>query len=280
MLQMRITCIPVLLLLITGHAMAQEPDLPPEIVTDRPDRTESPVLTPKGWFQVEMGTQREYDHDKELEIRNENILYNTTLWKYGLSRNFELRLVTEGGEDKQWTRSVTDAYDSLDLKSGFKPIKVGSKIFLTKQKGLIPDISFLSHLSLAQTGSEDFAQAFTSPDFRFLFTHKLSDKFQFAYNLGASWEADDGAATGEYTASFEWKIIDKLAMFIEAYGFLKEEQLPDHRADGGFTFLITDHVQLDCSGGVGLQENSPDYFVSAGLSFRLNAFDKAHRKKD
>jgi hypothetical protein len=31
---------------------------------------------------------------------------------------------------------------------------------------------------------------------------------------------------------------------------------------------------LDCSGGVGLSDISPDYFLSAGISFRFKAFKR------
>src|SRR5688572_19021966 len=77
-------------------------DFDTEIITDRPDQSEAPQLTPKGWLQIETGIQSEFDEDKETGLKSQNILYNTTLWKYGLSKNFELRLITEYAEERRW----------------------------------------------------------------------------------------------------------------------------------------------------------------------------------
>ena len=60
------------------------------IQPDRPDQTESPFITPKNYIQIEKGvvvenfnkTQKSYNHP-------------STLWKYGINKKFELRLITE-----------------------------------------------------------------------------------------------------------------------------------------------------------------------------------------
>jgi outer membrane putative beta-barrel porin/alpha-amylase len=60
-----------------------------------------------------------------------------------------------------------------------------------------------------------------------------------------------------------------LSCFVELYGYLPEFGSPDHRFDAGFTFLITNMFQLDLSGGLGLSEISPDYFISTGFSVKF-----------
>src|ERR1700752_975110 len=62
------------------------------IISDRPDQTEAPQLTPNGFFQVETGSQSEYTNDIETGIKTSNVLLNTTLLKYGVNKSFELRL--------------------------------------------------------------------------------------------------------------------------------------------------------------------------------------------
>jgi hypothetical protein len=64
-------------------------------------------------------------------------------------------------------------------------------------------------------------------------------------------------------------LIDPINAFVEVYGWLPENELPDHRFNGGFTFLVRRNLQLDVSGGIGLSEISPDWFVSGGLSWRI-----------
>jgi hypothetical protein len=38
---------------------------------------------------------------------------------------------------------------------------------------------------------------------------------------------------------------------------------------GGFTFLVNDDLQLDVSAGAGLNDAAPDFFVAAGVAWRL-----------
>ena len=42
-----------------------------------------------------------------------------------------------------------------------------------------------------------------------------------------------------------------------------------HGFDGGISYLIRPTVQLDVFGGPGLTDAAPDWFVTAGISFRL-----------
>ncbi len=60
------------------------------IQTDRPDQTECPFIVPVGYIQFETGTSVEL-------ITKENKIYShpSLLIKYGMSKHFELRLITE-----------------------------------------------------------------------------------------------------------------------------------------------------------------------------------------
>ncbi|PBQ33751.1 hypothetical protein CNR22_18845 [Sphingobacteriaceae bacterium] len=254
-------------------------DFPENIVTDRPDQTEAPQLTPVGFFQIEIGTQTEYDEDKINKVKTQSSLYNTTLWKYGVTKNFELRLITEYAADKMQFKGRSDLPDTTFTMSGFNPIAIGSKIALQKQHGIIPEISLITHLELPFFGSDNYKPINIIPRFRFLFAHTLNDRFTFSYNLGAEWEDGSSVSTEIYTASLGISVCRNLSMFVEAYGFLKENAAADNRLDGGFTYLINNNIQLDCSGGIGLSEISPDYFISAGISVRFNAFNKAMKNK-
>ena len=60
------------------------------IQADRPDQTETPAIVPKGMFQVETG----FTFQKNDAI-SKSLSLPTTLWKYGVNENFELRLITE-----------------------------------------------------------------------------------------------------------------------------------------------------------------------------------------
>src|SRR6266513_2829550 len=85
-----------------------------KIVTDRPDQTESTVLAPPHYFQAEFGFGKE----------NFNLVHPTALFKYGLSKRFELRLET----------NYVSAYEHLIPQSrtitGFEPIRIGFRTAL------------------------------------------------------------------------------------------------------------------------------------------------------
>ena len=66
-----------------------------ELVTDRPDQTESAVVVPRGTVQIETGWLRTEEEDGPVEIETEELL--GTLVRVGLSDRVELRLGWSGG---------------------------------------------------------------------------------------------------------------------------------------------------------------------------------------
>jgi hypothetical protein len=235
----------------------------PEIVTDRPDQTEAPVLVPANALQVETGFI--YESDKHDNMRSKKLTYNTTLLRYGVNQNFELRLLSEYlGEYVEVGETI-----AADVK-GLSPLTVGLKIRLADEKGIWPQAALLGHINL-KTGSSAFAPKYTAADFRFAFSHTLSERFALDYNAGAEWSGDgeEPRATFLSTASLFFAITSKLGSFVESYSFYPEKARPDHRCDVGIVYKFTPVVQWDVSAGLGLSEESPDNFISTGLSIRF-----------
>ena len=251
----------LLALVVFGFFNASGQTKRPEIVTDRPDQTEAPVVLPKGSLQVESGFIFEKNLDAQVE--ENNIAFNTTLIKYGVNDNFEFRFIAEFlGE------SITGPETPTMKTNGFSPIAIGAKIKLNDENGFWPQAALIGHINL-KTGHKEFMPEHTAADFRFTFAHTLSERWSLSYNLGAEWDGESPEAIFLYTLSFGYVITDKLAAFAEGYSFFPEAGKADNRIDGGFTYKITPVVQFDVSGGIGLSENAPDYFVSTGCSFRL-----------
>ena len=62
----------------------------------------------------------------------------------------------------------------------------------------------------------------------------------------------------------------RASVFVEYHGTFSDESVPDmHAADGGFTWLLGDDLQLDVSAGAGLDDDAPDFLVSAGVAWRF-----------
>ncbi len=245
------------------------------IATDRPDQTETPFLVPPGYFQIETGAIME--KHTEDDIKFTSTTYNTSLFKYGVSKNLELRLIEEYLGERRHQLYHSRREDKL--YNGFNSMAIGSKIFICDESKYRPQISLITHLQLPYLGDKINRPGFIAPRFRFLFQHALSNTFSFSYNLGAEWDGDHLNTTGIYTASLGINLFTNTSMFVEAYGFVTEHGnndnefdgafINDHRIDGGFTHVITNNLQVDISSGFGLSKISPTYFISGGVSWRF-----------
>jgi Putative MetA-pathway of phenol degradation len=245
----------LILTFMLGNVMALESQNLAPIATDRPDQTECPFIVPKGFFQAENGLVYEKINPKSSVMAHPSIL-----WKYGVSDKFELRLITE---------IISEKAENYPTIMGLTPITIGFKTNIAKEKGLLPLVSFIGHLAIPHWASKAFQTRYFAPSFRFTMQHTLSEKFTLAYNLGAEWDGETPLSTFIYTLTSGYSITGKLGVYLEFYGFAPQQQTPDHRFDGGFTFLINPNVMLDVSGGFGLTENAPKNYLSLGFSYRF-----------
>jgi len=239
------------LLFLNSFCFSQEIE---PLQADRPDQTETPALVPKGMFQVESGFtfQKNDSFSKTYSLPS-------TLWKYGVNDNFELRLITE------FVSETTNG----ETISGLKPILVGCKIKIAEEKGIWPKTSFIGHILIPKIASQDFKANFYAPEFRFVMQHTLSEKISFSYNLGAEWDGFSPEATFIYTIATGYSFTDKLGSYIELFGFAPQNDIANHSFDGGFTYLINNNFMVDLSSGVGITDNAPDHYVALGFSFRI-----------
>ena len=232
------------------------------LITDRPDQTESPNVVPKGFFQVETGAFFE-SFDKN-NIKTENYTFNTTLVRFGLLDNLELRL----GWDFTETSTKVNGNKLDNVASGLNPLLLGFKTGIAKENGAFPEIGFLGHLYLPFTASKDYKPETTGVDFRLAFAHTLSDTSSLSYNVGAAWGDDSSEASYVYTIAYGQGITEKLSAYAELYGDMPENNSSNHYWDAGLTYLLSDNVQLDATVGTSITEGQ-DVLLSAGVSFWL-----------
>ncbi len=227
----------------------------PPIQTDRPDQTECPYIVPTKHFQMEMGFNYE-----SISKTEKNWILPSALWKYGINDHFELRLITE------MNRRESSGKETGQL--GLLPTEVGFKVKLIEEKGIIPKISLISHLSIPNFSSKAYSTTYYAPNFRFTMLHTLSNNVTLSYNLGAEWNGESPQPIFIYTLAPAYSFNERLGAYIELYGFAPQVDLADHRTDGGITYLIKDNIQLDISGGCRVSENAPEYYGALGLSVR------------
>jgi len=243
--------LPGIFMLLVFNLLYNQAEGQEEIVTDRPDQTESSNTVPHHAFQLETGGLKLFD-------KKGDAAWGGLLLRYGLFKGFELRLGGAYGSYKE------DGGETI----GFSPVEIGFKSYITGQKGLLPEISFIGALLLPGIAASDLDVENPVPVFKFAFSNEISPVFSIGYNLGGMWNGAGASPEWFYSLVFGVAITDKLGCYFEPYGFFAKGALPISMVNGGFTYKITPLMQVDISGGFGLNNHSPDGYVSAGFSFR------------
>ncbi|MFB3142340.1 MAG: transporter, partial [Acidobacteriota bacterium] len=250
---------------------AQEKISPaPELVTDRPDQTESSVVVPPGYVQVETGWS--LSRNQEGGIRTNTHAFPGTLFRFGALDRMELRL-DYGGVLWEQTREAGQSTDT----SGSGDMGIGAKVYFWEEQGWLPEAALLAGLSLP-VGKDSFSSGRADPSFRFSLSHTLSDRLSFGYNLGATWESTldetndrDTLSLFNYTAVLGIGLTERAGLFVEAFGDIpfNAQGGPRNSLDGGFTYLMRDNLQIDGFAGVGLSDSADDWFVGLGITARF-----------
>ena len=245
--------VPIIVAFYMFQSNCHAQDLP-SIQTDRPDQTECPFITPVNYLQFENGFVYE-----KVSSNSKAIVAPTILTKFGINDHFELRLITEYSMEENNSNKI----------SGINPILIGFKTRLLEEKGIIPTTSFIGHLGLPKLASKEMKAMYYSPEFRFTMQHTISNRQTLSYNLGAEWNGYTPEPTFIYTLTTGYSFTEKIGGYIEFFGFIPQIEKPDHRFDGGLTYLFNPNHQLDISAGFGLSKNSPKHYVALGYSFRF-----------
>lgn len=237
----------------------------PELVTDRPDQTESSETISPGYIQFEFGwTHTEDDEDEDLT----SDAFPQTLVRIGVADNLELRFGFDGfiWEDTEGTGTDKGAGD----------LNVGLKWKLWEESGWWPQTAVLADTSLP-TGKAPFSSERFDPSVRLACSHTLTETLGLGYNVAGVWSSEeDAAGDRDTTASIACSIVlgiavsDRLGTFVELFGETPtDEGKPANSFDAGVTYLLADNLQIDFLAGVGLSEAANDWFAGAGLVWRL-----------
>ncbi len=257
---MKATVVFILLFQFSFLCYAQQ-----EMETDRPDQTECTSIVPVGSFQVETGfvfTQHKFKEDSVL-FHAKQLEYGTTLIRIGIFKNAEFRL--EAGEYQQYKLTTDGHTSSIE---GFIPFEIGTKIHITEEKGILPQTVFIGHLELP-IGSNNLVGKNVVPTFRFSMSNTLTKKISLGYNVGMEWEQESSIPNYVYTGTIGLDLSEKFGCYVESFGNFSTDNFPETYLDGGLTFSPMINLMFDVSGGIGLNDNSNDYYLSAGFSFRL-----------
>ena len=241
-----------------------------ELVTDRPDQTESTSVIPPAYLQLETGWTVTHDEGDALSIKTHEL--PGSLLRIGVVNRLELRIGWKGGI---W--ETTRELGQKTKSSGHGDAEIGFKFYLREEEGWIPETALLTGVSLP-VGQKALSSHRLDPAFRVLLSHHLSDRISLGYNLGASWESQleqngdrDTHSFFNYTVAMGIAITDRVGSFVELFGDIPLDAVgkPKNYFDGGFTYLVQKNLQLDFAAGLGLSADADDWFLGLGFSVRL-----------
>ncbi|MBV1888575.1 MAG: transporter [Urechidicola sp.] len=236
----------LIFLLVFSTAFSQQ------IITDRPDQTESSSTISKGSLQIEMGLVA-----GSMENIN-SFAGPSTLLRYGIAEWIELRLFN------QYESYKVENFDDTSKVSGFSDLEIGTKIQLFKKEGVNTEIAFLSH-AIIPTAKDELTNDKMGVINKLSIAHELSERFGLGYNIGYDYVGQTHAFT--YSVALGIGITDNFGAYIEPYGVYAEQGFYESNFDFGLTYLTSDNFQLDASYGFGTN-NDMQYF-SLGFSWNI-----------
>lgn len=240
------------------------------IQTSRPGQAFVPFTTGKNTFQVQAG-----GNYTQLESRMSSKMsgfqsYGTT-FRYGVLENLELRT----GLTYSYNRILTSESGYADF-SGLSLMSIGGRYNLAKGSGADPSFGVQGEV-LLPFGTADFMNNPSGLRVMFIHSQQITELFQITTNLGASTVGKIENLETQYVINLAFPIGKKWGGFIENYGqirgLLANNVDFDTRWDTGVGFLVNNDFQLDASVGVGLNEKIFDWFIDAGISWRIR-FDQ------
>jgi hypothetical protein len=247
--------------LLCASVLIASQDVPPEVLPDRPDVSNSTQTVPVGAFQIELGL--EHAHSSVADSPAEHRLAIQATLRAGLTDRFEVRL--DGEPFVQLWQEQNDA-GSGDVALGFK-----YRFFDPPEGQWLPSLGIESFVKLpvAKTpiGSE-------RTDLGVLVLASQDLPWQLSLDVNAGLVAVGQVRPHGYllqalaSASVSRKVGERLSPYAELFFASREERDGRHTLgfDAGLIYLLTRRIALDAAVETTLSGQGPDYAFRAGFS--------------
>jgi Putative MetA-pathway of phenol degradation len=241
-------------------------DTSPELVTDRPDFTESVEVVGTGTLQFESG----FTINSEAGVRS--FSGPELLMRAGISRRVELRFGDEG--------FLMEKEQGVKTRSGDSDIELAAKIKVFEESKFRPAFSLIPLLSVP-TGGRSFSSHGYDPTMKFAWSKGLIKHFDLGGNVNVS---SLTSSQGRFTQTgLSWSVGHDLSKNIGAYWEVFTFSPWDKGtsaawiANTGLTRKIGRDAQVDVRIGRRITAIGPDWFFGMGFSFRDHLFRGSER---
>jgi hypothetical protein len=229
----------------------------PEIVTDRPDYTESTDVAGRGVLQIENG------FTVERSQTGHSLAGPELLMRIGLSKRLELRVGGDG--------VLTERRPGANRVSGFSDVDLGMKILLFDQGRNRPALSLIPIVSVP-LGSAEFSSGGYDPTLKVALGKDLPKGFSLGGNVNFSSlnTPCDRFLQTALSASLGHSLGGGFRGYWEIFGFTPWEKDGSTAVivNTGITRSIGKNAQVDIRVGKRLTESGPGWFWGMGVAFR------------
>lgn len=259
----------VLLPLLGTSALSQATAPPPasqaaedrqavsELVTDRPDFTESTEIAPRGWIQWESG----FAFGRVGGDRS--ALYGAPLWRIGLARRLELRIGSDG--------YTVERPSGGDRRVGLADSSLGFKYKVFQEHRFTPALSIIPAVTMP-TGNSVLTSHGRDPGIKFALAKDLPLGFSASSNANWASLTDDRGRYPQrsYSLSMGHGVANHFSAYGEVYKFSCDGRgdAPFVMVQGGLTYSLGNHTQMDISLARRATRAGPDQIVSFGFATR------------
>lgn len=237
---------------LTAGLLAAMPGLADTISAERPGFASGPVPLERGLNQIEAGYQ--YNKDGSIDVHNLPQL----VFRTGLGDNLEFQAAWSGHTDIDFPGGSID---------GLSDLTIGFKTQLRDNNDAL-DLGLYGGLSLP-IGDSAFSSDAVDPTVGLFWTYAQTDEPTIFGTFVASSAtiSDDRELIGGASIGMGFSIDTQLGAYIEVFS-LFGAGAPAHNANGGFTYLVNDDLQLDIEAGFGLSDNAGDFSFGFGVARR------------
>ncbi len=233
----------------------------PDLVTDRPDFTESSEVVGRGQVQLESGLTIEADRSGTVSSRA--LSAPAALVRIGVSRHVELRL---GGQGflRGWTTTP-----GATAVSGHSDVEVGAKVKLLDRAAF--DLAVIPIVSIPAQDVHYSSNGYDST-VKFTWAGSLPLAFDVSGNVNVASLSD---ALGRFSqhavsVSLAHDLAGGWGGYWEAYTFTPMERGLGSGTtfNSGVTHKIGPDAQVDVEVGHGMTASAPDWFLGVGFAVR------------
>ena len=261
---------------LIGVALRMSP-----IATDRPDITESAQITPVGWLQYEGGYQ--FGHSEEVmpggAITDAHQIEEVL--RFGINRRFEVRAVINANTERIDHPST---WNDPMRRTGVSPVTFGFKYNLIRESDVLPQTTWLSHISNSWISAGDYASVYPKQIFheqRLMLEKTLTSRLGIASNIGVAGGLNGSEGLfneGMFSLALGYDLGHNYGVYVEYFSewyFAGTQFSATPYFDGGFTRLLSNDLQLDIYAGFDLSQftdsakQTKRLFFGTGVSYRL-----------